>query len=182
MADFIIAFNFVLDNEDSTRSGVVTKDPTDDDPKAIARFGINSASHPEALAENFYSMPVEQALVWAEGLYKCYYWLPIKGNKIACQDISNKYMDLSVNSGVVEATKIVQRACNQVLKLYVVGYLPLMVDGICGSATSAALNQAHPEQLLPAIKDFASQFYRDVAFREHWPPRLLAALLSRVAR
>lgn len=182
MADFDTAFNYMMDNEDRQRSGVVTSDPTADDPKAIARFGINSAAHPEAVAEGFYNLPSAQALLWAEGLYKCYYWLPIKGYKIICQDIANKYFDLGVNEGCAEATKIIQRASNQVLKLYVSGYLPVTVDGICGPETLTALNQANPEELLPAIKAFATQFYKDVAFREKWPTRQLSALLSRVAR
>ena len=185
MADFQQAFDYMMANEDGTRSGVVTHDPTEDDPNAVARLGINSAAHPELLACDFFNPAIidaEHALVIAEGTYKYSYFVPIGGYSIICQDIANKFFDLAVNEGTEEATKIVQRACNQVLYPVVVGYMPLTVDGVAGSQTRDAINRANPENLLPVIKTYASQFYKDIALREHWTPRQLAALLSRVQK
>lgn len=189
MADYPTAFNFMLANEGPM--GVITSDPILDprhpDPTAQARFGLNSHWHPELVAQNFYTynpdatpkVPNDHALRMAEDTYKYSYWCPIHGYQIIVQDIANKYFDMAVNQGCSEATKIVQRATNQCLTPVAIGYLPLHVDGICGPQTVEAINKANPEELLPAIKSYACQFYRDVAFRESWPPRKLAALLSR---
>lgn len=173
------AFDFMMSNEDPTRSGEVTPDPTESDPHAIARFGINSFWHPEAETEGFYQMPVDKALEWVASFYKYRYFAAIWGYQIACQDIANKYFDLAVNTGPEEATKIVQRACNSVLAPIALGYKPLGIDGLCGERTYQAINACAPEQLLPEIKSYAVQFYKDVAFREHWSPRKTAALLTR---
>ena len=182
MSDYQKAFNYMMANEDATRSGAVTPDPTAEDPNAVARFGVNSHFHPEALAEGFYDMSTDKALEWASDFYKYRYFAAIWGYQIACQDIANKYLDLAVNTGCLEATKIVQRACNSVLAPIAIGYKPLTIDGICGEHTYTAINACAPEQLLPEIKDYACQFYRDVAFRLNWPQRKLAALLSRAMR
>lgn len=182
MADFSIAFNYLMDSEDATRSGVVTDDPSLEHPEAKARFGINSGAFPEALTEGFYTMPTDQALEWAATFYKYRFFAAIGGYQIACQSIANKFLDLAVNEGIEQATKIVQRAANYTLKPIAIGYLPLTVDGIPGPKTSEAINACAPEQLLPAIKDYASQFYRDIAARMKWSPRQLAALLARANR
>lgn len=184
MADFGIAFHYLMQNEDSRLSGNVTPDPSASDPEAIARFGINSAAHPEAVASGFYTMPIADALEWAQKLYKIRYFAGIGGYSIACQDIANKFFDLAVNEGLNQATKIVQRACNSVLTPNgtAVGYLPLTIDGIAGEKTSEAINACAPEQLLPAIKSYAVQFYKDVALRQNWDPRKLEALLARAQR
>ena len=189
MADYPKAFQFMIQNEDQSLSGEVTPDPienpADPDPCAVARFGLNSHWHPELAAEGFFDaqrVPAAQALVMAQDTYKYAYWFPIHGYQIICQDVMNKYFDLGVNVGCSEATKIVQRACNQVLNPVAIGYIPLKVDGICGEQTYTAVNKANPEELLPAIKSYARQFYQDVAFREHWPTRKLAALLTRTEK
>lgn len=178
MADFQQGFDFVLANEDSTRSGVITPDPTEDDPHAVARFGINSDDHPELLQKGYFdaALPNDRALILAEDTYKYCYWVPIGGYSIICQDIANKFFDLAINEGTHEATKIVQRACNKVLNG------SLTVDGVCGSLTRDAINRANPEELMSVIKAYASQFYKDVAYRQNWPARKLAALLSRVQK
>lgn len=182
MADYSQAFDYMMQDEDAQRTGAVTPDPSASHPDAVARFGINSGANPDAVSEGFYTMPVDQALQWAASYYKYYYFVEMGGYRIIAQDIANKLFSLAVNAGYAEANKIAQRAANQVLTPVAIGYLPLAVDGICGDQTVEALNKANPEDLLPAIKSYACQFYRDVAFRQKWPPRQLAALLARANR
>lgn len=179
MADFNAAFSYLMDDEDRNRSGAVVDDPSLEHPDAKARFGINSGAFPEALTEGFYSMPHDQALEWAATFYKYRFFAAIGGYQIACQDIANKFLDLAVNEGVEQATKIVQRACNYTLKPVAIGYLPLTVDGVPGPRTSEAINACAPEQLLPTIRSYAADFYRSVGSRLKWSPRLLAAMLYR---
>src|SRR4051812_43024513 len=90
MTNFELAFDYVMKSEDSALSGVVTKEPEimglDPDissptygkpiviDRPLARFGINSHAHPEALAAGFYTMPHDEALAYAERVYKHGYW------------------------------------------------------------------------------------------------------------
>lgn len=190
MADYSVAFNFMMDNEDAGLTGVITSDPEPQDPTARARFGLNSHWHPELVDQGFFAynadatpkVPSDQALTIASNVYKAEYWFPIRGFAIADQGIANKFLDLAVNAGWKEATKIVQRAVNHCLTPVAVGYLPLTVDGACGSETLEAINKCNPGDLLGEIKSYAAQFYRDIAFRLKWPDRQLAAMLSRAAR
>jgi hypothetical protein len=182
MADYEIAFRYLMDDEDRARTGAVVADPTSSDPKAVARFGINSHWCPEAVRENYYTMPHDEALEWAKGFYKCRYFAAILGYDIACQDIANKYFDLAVNEGVGEATKIVQRSCNQVIAPVMIGKLTLAVDGKPGQMTLATINKCAPEVLLPTIKAYAEQLYRDIGRKLKWSPELLKAMLKRANR
>ena len=182
MADFNAALSYLMDDEDRQRSGAVVPDPAANDKTAKARFGINSAAHPEAVADGFYEMPKASALLYASNIYKLSYWVPIGGYQIICQDIANKFLSLAVNEGTHQATKIVQRALNQLFAPVVKGPLPLTVDGTCGPQTVAAINKANPEELLPAIKSYACQFLQDAAFRNKWPQSELDELKARVNR
>ena len=182
MADYDIAFEYLMDDEDRARSGEVVHDPTSDDPDAVARFGINSHWFPDAKADGFYEMSQEDALAYVKGFYKYRFFAAIMGYGIAVQDIANKCLDLAVNEGVKEATKIVQRACNAVLTPVAIGKLPVTVDGVPGNETLDAINKCAPELLLPTIKAYACQFYRDIAGRLKWSPGQLRAMLTRANR
>lgn len=182
MADYDIAFEYLMDDEDRSRSGAIVPDPTPSDSNAVARFGINSHWCPEAEQDHFYEMSNDKALEWVKGFYKYRFFAGILGYGIAVQDVANKYLDLAVNEGIEEATKIVQRACNQVITPVTIGKLTLAVDGKPGTCTLAAINKCAPEVLLPTIKAYASQFYKDVANRLKWSPRQLAAMLARANR
>lgn len=175
MAQYEPAFDFMMLAEDATRSGGVTSDPSAAFPSAVARLGINSGAHPEAVAASFYTMPLAQALEYAVHLYRVNYWEPILGPQILDQDVANKVFDLSVNEGAVEITKIVQRAVNSLNP-------SLDVDGRMGAITVAAINATPRAELLAAIKDYAIQFYRNWAFRTNQRPLLLEALIARVNR
>lgn len=175
MAQYEPAFNFMMANEDSNRSGRVTPDASEAHPEAVARFGINSGAHPEAIEAGFYTMPLVDAIEWAAVFYRKAYWEPLLGPEIAAQDVANKIFDLGVNEGLTEVTKIVQRATN-----FVTTPPSLIVDGRPGPATLAALNAADPVHLLQSIKNYAIDFYKGWAFRTNQPERTLQALLARV--
>jgi lysozyme family protein len=181
-ADYDIAFNYLMDDEDRARSGAVVTDPTTSDASAVARFGINSHWFPEAKTDGFYEMPTEEAFAYVKSFYKYRFFAAILGYQIACQDIANKYLDLAVNEGVSEATKIMQRACNQVSSPVTIGKLTVAVDGIPGQMTVAAINKSAPEVLLPTIRAYAADFYRSVANRLKWSTRQTAAMLTRANR
>jgi lysozyme family protein len=151
MADFQPAFENTMKWEDPTGQGKVTHDPTLANPAAVARFGINSAANPDAAADGFYAMPLDQALEYAANLYRNTYWAKVCGSQIQDQSVANKFFDLAVNSGWVQATKIVQQA------------LGMPVDGVCGPQTIGAVNTSDPAQLLRAVREQALKFYQDLA-------------------
>lgn len=189
MADYQKSFDYLMTDEDSTRSGVIVSDPEPEAPTARARFGLNSYWHPDLAEAGFFSynpdatpkIPNDEALVMAAAAYRKGEWSSIRGDSISDQDIANKFLSLAVNDGSSEATKIVQRAVNKVV-FPLPGQLGLRVDGICGEQTLSAINQAQPADLLSMIKSYACQFYKDCAFRLNWGPRQLAAHLSRANR
>lgn len=157
MASFEMAFEYVMRHEDPQILGNVVREPK----SGVARFGINSIAHPEAVRDGFYSMSKEAALWYASSVYQRSYFNPVGGRQIADQTIANKFFDLAVNEGVFEATKIVQRAVNVVRP-----GLPLTVDGRPGPHTIDAINQSLPGALLVAIRNYGQQFYEDIARRD----------------
>jgi len=166
MADFQAAFNYVMDREDRNRTGKVTRDPTKDDPDAVARFGVNSAAHPDLVEKKFFevllgiaTMSNEDALAEAADVFKYDYFMHLSGYTLADQDVVNKFCDFAFNQGIGEATKLVQRAVNEINPDR---QPPLVVDGTPGARTIAAINACEPERLLPAMKDQAIAFYRQL--------------------
>lgn len=165
----------MMSNEDATREGTVTSDPTVRNRSAVARLGVNSDAHPEAVDVGFYTMPLTDAIEWAAKLYRTNYWETILGPQIIDQDVANKFFDLGVNEGTMEITKIVQRSAN-----FLATSPSLIVDGKMGPATLAQVNAAAPGAMLTAIKRYAEDFYRSWAMRTSQPDRVLTAMLNRV--
>lgn len=175
MADLEKAFQFVMRHEDSTLSGVVT---TDNDGGKV-RFGVNSKSNPQALADGFYEMPVDQALVYAMDVFKYAYWSHVAGYSIPDQRCANQVSDMAFNDGTHEAILILQRATNYCLPT---GLL-ILVDGQLGPRTLAAVIDVanrSPGELLDGIKKYAEQYYRDLAARKPADAKFLNAWLSRL--
>jgi len=145
MGDYNIAFSFLMDDEDRRRSGVVTDEPNG----GKARFGINSIAHPE-VPPAFYQADAESALEYAKSFYFTDYWTQIAGSLILDQDVANKYLDLAVNMGVPQTTKLVQRAAG------------VNDDGIPGPQTLKAINASVADVLLAGIRAGAAKFYQDL--------------------
>jgi|HubBroStandDraft_5_1064220.scaffolds.fasta_scaffold00774_15 lysozyme family protein len=151
MANSKEAFLFVMGHEDSTMSGVVTKDNNGGE----VRFGVNSIANPQAVTDGFYQMPKDEAVEYAHNLFVIKYWNPIYGDSISDQRVANQFADLSYVSGD-ESVMIIQRAVNQ-------RGGELAVDGMMGSKTLNGLN-AYINQdaltMLDAVKAQAIMFYQ----------------------
>jgi len=149
-----LAWNFVLGNEDTIPpSGKVTNDGSG----AIARLGINSHWHPEALGDGFYSMSLPDALSYAENVFVIDYWEPISGDHLGGQLVASKWADICFNASVDQSTMIVQRACNDVWVAQ-----PIKPDGIPGAWTLARVNgiiAEDEEALYGAILKQGANFY-----------------------
>lgn len=149
----------MLAHEDSTLSGKVTPDPTKNDSSAVSRFGVNSASHPEAVKEGFFEMSRDAALQYAEDIFKFDYFNMVGGSNIAEQDICNKLCDLAFNMGVHQACEVMQQALADVED-----WDPaVVIDGICGSRTVALINATPSDKLMDSVKQRAREFYMALA-------------------
>jgi len=185
MADFRKACDYVLRHEDSTLSGVIVPDPTEKDPTAVARFGVNSAAHPELVALKFFdkkdgtpSMDATSALAIAEDCFKYDYFMYLGGYAIDDQDVANKFSDLAFEAGVKEASEIVQRAVNSVTGNP--APIGLTIDGIPGARTIAAMNACEPERLLPAIKEQGKIFFEGLVASGRRPAKDLDPWIKRL--
>jgi lysozyme family protein len=153
MADFKPAFAFVLQHEDSTRSGKVTVDAG-----GRTRFGIAEKFHPD-LPEEFFTGPAEDALVEAEKIEEHEYWAAMRLTEVENQNVANKLFDMGVNMGVLQAAVYAQRAANALTA----GDARVAEDGVIGSRTLAAINVGDPIAYYQLLGQFSAAYYRHLA-------------------
>jgi lysozyme family protein len=147
MADIDIAVEYVLRQEDSKLSGVITTDLG-----GRTRFGVAEKFHPELTSTGFYdTMPTAQALEIAISVYKSIYANTLKLNTISDQTVANALLSYAVNVGTVRAVKLLQRT------------LGLLEDGILGPFTINKIESIMPKNLLIAWKNVMLAYYDDVA-------------------
>lgn len=165
MADFDKAVKVVLKNE-----GKYNNNPHD--PGHATKYGISLRflllSGLDLNADNIIDIkdiiclnPFE-----AKRIYKSEWWDKYNYSLINDQIIATKIFDLAVNMGPYQQHKLVQRALNNIRKIYPkIDLQP--IDGILGSNSRRALNYAisieKQTQLLNAIKEEASKFYISIA-------------------
>lgn len=150
MAKFEEAITFVLRNEDSHLTGVVTEDAG-----GRTRFGIAERFHPE-LGDEFFQGPAESALEVAREIYCSDYWRPVRGEEIKDQAVATKLLDMAVNMGVRQAIVLCQRALNAT------GF-QVREDGVCGSHTLAAINRANAPLFIARLRESCALFYQHLA-------------------
>jgi lysozyme family protein len=172
MADAKTAIEFVLRQEDSTLSGVVT-----DDAGGRTRFGIAERWHPELTSRGFFDgMAAADAQAIAEGLYESGYWVPINGAAVNSQDFANRYLSFGINLGIHQAVKLAQES------LVALG-ARIGVDGDPGPSTISALNAqlgANEAALMAGWRNQLTAFYRRVVAANPAQEEYLAGWLNRV--
>lgn len=89
-------------------------------------------------------------------IYTKYWWDKYHYELFEDIEVVSKVFDLAVNMGPVSAHKILQKACNIVLKK------PLIVDGILGTKTFNAANSGNPLQLRERLKYLAKDRYIEI--------------------
>jgi len=153
MADFKPAFEFVLQHEDSTRSGKITVDAG-----GRTRFGIAEKFHPD-LPEEFFDGPAEEALAVAERIEEQEYWEAMRLAEVENQNVAAKMLDMAVNMGVRQAAVYAQRALNGLLG----SEQRLVEDGVVGPRTLAAISAATPVLLYQLLCELSAAHYRHLA-------------------
>jgi lysozyme family protein len=148
------AFEIVIKHEDYSMSGIVSHEPFG----GVARFGVNSRAHPEAVRAGFYEMSKAKALRYAERVFYRGYWKPMHLDEINNERLANKLADLSYNLGPVRATILLQRALNM-------QGADLTAKGYFGEDTLEAINNLSPTATVVLVKYQAAGFYTRLARR-----------------
>jgi lysozyme family protein len=151
MANVKNAVDFVLRQEDSTLSGIITTAAAD--RGGCTRFGLCAKWHPELLAEGFFesSMSAEDALPIAEQAYESQYVGSLTSDAVATALLS-----FAVLEGNLEAVTVLQNA----IVMLGVG---ITVDGKIGPGTVAAANSCDPQKLITAVVQLQKAHFTHIA-------------------
>ena len=169
MADFITAFNFMIDSEDSLREYA---DVPDAGGRAIS--GINSNSFP-AEYESIKSIPQSDRGPYVEQFYRDHFWNHWL-DQIASDKVAERVFDMAVNGGAGTSVKLLQTALN-VVRFPSGGYVT--PDGIWGPRTVSACNQAEEDALVGAFRQQRAQHYRNIVAKNPSKEIYLSAWLAR---
>ena len=100
------AFDFVVSHEDRHLTGVISREPLG----GVARFGVNSRAHPEAVRDRFYRMSRVRALAYAQRLFYSGYWVPMRCDDIRDTRLAMKVADMAYSVGTGRATKLLKHS------------------------------------------------------------------------
>jgi lysozyme family protein len=170
MAEFQPAFEFMMDHEDATRSGVVTHDED-----GRTRFGICERFH-AYMTEEFWNGPATEEMAVAARVYEQLYWNRIYGSIVVDQAVASKFFDMSVNMGVTQATLLAQRAANGLL---MGSSKAPVIDGIVGDKTISSLNTCPPDCLVETLCNLSKIFFAEDAAKHPEKQKNLAGWMRR---
>ena len=145
MADFFIAYNWMMDNEDEARACAIVPDAP---PGAHAISGINSAAYPSeyatiaAILQNQRQMSVQQ-------FYQDHFWNQWYA-RLNYDDVAKRVFDAAVNMGPGTAVKLLQQACGSA------------VDGAWGPITVSVANSFASPVLVVAFQKTRLGHYQDI--------------------
>jgi lysozyme family protein len=162
------SIDFVLKQEDSTLSGVITNETGD--AGGLTRFGLCAKWHPDLVAAGFYepTMDAATARTMAERAYYTAYANPLRLAQINAQTVANALLSFAVNLGTFEAVETLQQVCGAV------------ADGCMGPNTVAAVNKQDPATLLAAYCAIQANHYRGIVAANPTQAKFLTGWLARV--
>jgi len=159
MADFEIAVSKTLAHE-----GDYVNDS--DDPGGETRFGISKRSYPNEDIANLTGWRARQ-------IYRQDFWVPLYAS-IASQGVADKLFDFGVNAGKRTAIEKLQQALNGLRKG------KILIDGVFGPATLAAVNELFPDMLLAEFRAQIAVHYAQIAMRRPASAKYLLGWMRRV--
>jgi lysozyme family protein len=162
------AIEFVLRQEDSTLSGIITNESGD--AGGLTRFGLCAKWHPELVSAGFYdvTMDTATALPLAKTAYQTAYATSLRLAQINAQTVANALLSFAVNLGTFEAVETLQQVCGAV------------ADGCMGPNTVAAVNKQDPATLLAAYCAIQANHYRGIVAANPTQAKFLQGWLNRV--
>jgi lysozyme family protein len=153
MANVKEAVDFVLRQEDSTLSGVVTNTPGD--RGGLTRFGVTAKYHADLLASGFFSINRDEALAIAEATYASDYIPHLALGSIDRTAVAIAILSFAVVEGAPRAIHIVQEA------LAKMGFA-LVPDGTAGPRTLAAINAADPIKFVSTLVTQQRSYFAEI--------------------
>ncbi|MDR3187307.1 MAG: hypothetical protein LBT63_02690 [Holosporaceae bacterium] len=139
---FLKAFEYLMYHE-----GGYVNDKND--AGGETKFGISKRSYPHLDIKNLTPDQTKQ-------IYFVDFWTKAKCEQIKDDNLATKFFDLCVNTGIGQATRLIQRALRSAGQI-------VAEDGIIGQNTLATINKSDPTDLLAALKSEAAGFYRMIA-------------------
>lgn len=108
----------------------------------------------------------------AKKIYFEHFWQKQKCDSIASNELAAKLFDMSVNMGLTQAAKLLQRACNACGK-------NLVVDGKLGPASMIAIDSLSSVELIAALRYECVQFYLNLVEKNATFSKFLKGWLKR---
>jgi hypothetical protein len=191
MAEFDICYDWMMDNEDSTRACKDVPDPVlphitpdmDNDQAATetakargarAVSGVNSYFH----ADDYYAilnLPQSERGSAVKAFYQKEFWNTWYDQTISVE-VAKRVYDCAVNNGPGTAVRLVQQAAVNI------GAIGLTVDGAWGPRTVDALNRCNADMLAAAFRSVRDARYVDIAARQGTDSKVLAVWRARAAK
>ena len=125
------------------------------------KYGIAQKPNPDIDVRNL-------NLADAQDVYYGSYWLSGQCDKLPYQ-VAVIHFDSCINHGVGRAKKILQEA---------VGVVP---DGVVGPKTLQAVNDMDPREVIQAISDIRTNFYRAIVVRDPSQKIFLNGWMARIS-
>ncbi len=164
MAQFLPAYNYMMDSEDAQRKCLTVADPVrvmPGDPPDVAQHkqtaqaisGINSYTWPADFARILSCGPAARAYAVPQ-FYQAKFWTPLLLAQMNDQTVANCVLDDGVNQGDGTDVRLLQAAVNDVWTANTSGPEPLYLDedGAMGPLTVAGVNSCAAASLLLAFE------------------------------
>lgn len=158
MSTFEKAVAIVLKNE-----GGYVNDPKD--PGGETNFGITKRTYPTVDIKN---LTKEKAAA----IYKRDFWDPYPYDDLVFADLAIKVFDTSVNVGQKRAFRFLQQAANTL-------GATLVVDGVWGPKTTAAVNRLNQGTLLSVYREVQANYYKGLVVANPTLSKFLRGWLRR---
>lgn len=123
------------------------------------KFGLSKAANPEL---DIHNLTADQA----RQTYARKYWAPAACDALP-EPVATAHFDAAVNHGVHEAAIQLQQA------------LGVVLDGVIGPKTLAAVNVVHPVDLLVTLQGYRALYYHYIVFRDRSQEKFLRGWFNR---
>lgn len=174
MSNFLQSYNFMMDNEDSTRSYATVPD---NPPGAFSISGINSASWPTQFESINAIHPNSARASAIQNFYQAEFWNEWLQD-IDYVELTMRVFDASVNMGPRIATKLLQNSANMQRSKQ----RPIIMDGILGSNTITLVNALNGNKILNIFRGLRVLYYKNVVLSNPADEQYLAGWIARAQK
>ncbi len=171
MADFQIAYDWMMENEDARRACVSVADPTEHNPCARAISGINSAYFPVEFSA-IDAAAGERRAELVRAFYGARFWNGYL-SQLASDEVAKRVFDAMVNMGAGTGVRLLQESISDPASE---SHIHVKADGVLGPLTVRAANAATDFQLVKVFKARRAAHYKEIGGPN------LAAWLKRAAK